>query len=359
MTVIKKSNPVNPDKPWLSDVSYIDWQGKKARKRRYFATRKEANAWEQKFVNSISIGTGISFPNLVAAYYEYITPRIKETTLQTKKNIVESKILPYFVNKILKDITANDIAKWQGVIIQANTSKTYIKAINSQLSAIFNYAKKFYNLQTNPMHITGSIGRSYSDRVDYYTPAEFHRFYEVVKDNPYSKVIFPLLFYSGMRKGEMLALTLADFDFAKRTVTINKTYERVNKKDVITEPKTPASFRTIKLPAFIFDLLKEYIAKLYDYSPSDRLFVIARQLLYREMQRGARWANLKRIRVHDLRHSHASMLINQNYSPNLIQKRLGHNNVATTLQIYAHLYPEREDDAVAYFQQEWEKESSR
>ncbi len=85
--------------------------------------------------------------------------------------------------------------------------------------------------------------------------------------------------------------------------------------------------------------------------------MIARQLLYREMKRGARWANLKRIRVHDLRHSHASMLINQNYSPNLIQKRLGHNNVATTLQIYAHLYPEREDDAVAYFQQEWEKES--
>lgn len=278
MTVIKKSNPVNPDKPWLSDVSYIDWQGKKARKRRYFATRKEANAWEQKFINSICIGTGISFPNLVAAYYEYITPRIKETTLKTKQQIVESKIKPYFENKILKDITANDIAKWQGVIIQTNTSKTYIKAINSQLSAIFNYAKKFYNLQQNPMHITGSIGRSYSDRIDYYTPAEFHRFYEVVKDNPYSKVIFPLLFYSGMRKGEMLALTLADFDFAKHTVTINKTYERVHKKDVITEPKTPASFRTIKLPAFIFDLIKEYIAKLYDYSPSDRLFVIARQL---------------------------------------------------------------------------------
>ena len=357
MTVIKKSNPVNPDKPWLSDVSYIDWQGKKARKRRYFATRKEANAWEQKFINSISIGTGISFSNLVAAYYEYITPRIKETTLVIKKNIVDTKILPYFKNKTLKDITANDIAKWQGIILQSCQSKTYIKTINNQLSAIFNYAKKFYNLQINPLHITGSMGRRFSERMDFYTVQEFHAFYNAVNDRPISKVVFPLLFYSGMRVGELLALTQADFDYKNKTVSINKTYSRIKKKDIITEPKTPTSIRKIKLPAFIFDLLNEYISKLYDYSPSDRLFLVDRSTLYHEMIRGAKKANLKKIRVHDLRHSHASMLINQNYSPTLIQKRLGHNNVATTLQIYSHLYPEREDDAISFLQKEWEKES--
>lgn len=357
MTVIKKTNPVNPNKPWLADVSYIDWQGQKARTRKYFATRKEANDWELNFKNSLTIGTGISFPNLVAAYYEYITPRIKETTLETKKHIIDTKLLPYFKNKILKDITVNDIAKWQGIIIKSYSSKTYIKTINNQLSAIFNYAKKFYNLQINPMHVTGSIGRHYSDRMDFYTAHEFHAFYEAVKDKPQSKIIFPLLFYSGIREGEMLALTQADFDYKNQTLTINKTYSRVNKKDIITEPKTPTSNRKIKIPAFIFELLDEYVDKLYDYSPSDRLFLVTKSFLYHEMTRGAQKANLKRIRVHDLRHSHASMLINKNYSPNLIQKRLGHRNVVTTLQIYAHLYPEREDDAVNDLQNEWKKES--
>ena len=359
MTVVKKDNPVNPNKPWLADVSYTDWQGKKARKRRYFATRKEANEWEYKFKNSISIGTGIIFSNLIEAYYEYITPRIKETTLVIKRNIVDTKILPYFENKTLKDITANDIAKWQGIILQSCQSKTYIKNINNQLSAIFNYAKKFYNLQINPLHITGSMGRRFSERMDFYTVQEFHAFYNAVSDRPISKVVFPVLFYSGMRVGELLALTQADFDYKNKSVSINKTYSRIKKKDIITEPKTPTSIRKIKLPTFIFDLLNEYISKLYDYSPSDRLFMIDRSTLYHEMIRGAKKANLKKIRVHDLRHSHASMLINQNYSPTLIQKRLGHNNVATTLQIYSHLYPEREDEAVSFLQKEWEKESCR
>ena len=358
MTVIKKTNPVNPNKPWLADVSYTDWQGKKARKRKYFVTRREANDWERDFKNSLTMGTGITFSNLVAAYLEYIIPRIKETTLESKKTIIATKILPYFGNKVLKDISGNDIAKWQTLMIKSNASKTYIKTINTHLSAIFNYAKKFYGLQVNPLHITGSIGRRLSDRMDFYTIDEFHKFYSAVKDRPESKIIFPLLFFSGMRVGELLALTKKDFNYEKRTVSINKTYTRLHKRDVITDPKTPTSIRTIKLPNFIFELLDEYISQLYDYSPSDRLFVVSRAYLLSEMLRGAQKANLKRIRIHDLRHSHASVLINKNYSPALISKRLGHTNITTTLQIYAHLYPEREDDAVSDLQNEWDKENS-
>ena len=358
MTVIKKTNPVNPNKPWLADVSYTDWQGKKARKRKYFATRREANDWERDCKNSLTMGTGITFSNLVAAYLEYIIPRIKETTLESKKTIIATKILPYFGNKVLKDISGNDIAKWQTLMIKSNASKTYIKTINTHLSAIFNYAKKFYGLQVNPLHITGSIGRRLSDRMDFYTIDEFHKFYSAVKDRPESKIIFPLLFFSGMRVGELLALTKKDFNYEKRTVSINKTYTRLHKRDVITDPKTPTSIRTIKLPNFIFELLDEYISQLYDYSPSDRLFVVSRAYLLSEMLRGAQKANLKRIRIHDLRHSHASVLINKNYSPALISKRLGHTNITTTLQIYAHLYPEREDDAVSDLQNEWDKENS-
>lgn len=155
----------------------------------------------------------------------------------TKQHIVETKILPYFKDKSLKDITANDIAKWQGLIINTYQNKTYIKTINSQFSAIFNYAKKFYHLEINPIHITGSIGRRFSDRMDYYTVQEFHAFWDGIKDKPLSKIIFPLLFYSGMREGEMLALTQADFDYKNHTVTVKKHIHESIKKILLQNQK--------------------------------------------------------------------------------------------------------------------------
>ena len=142
-----------------------------------------------------------------------------------------------------------------------------------------------------------------------------------------------------MRSGEMLALTLNDFDFEERTVSITKNYARVDGEDLLLDPKTPKSDRKITLPQFVCDMVKDYAGRLYGYDPSDRLFEVTKHYLKHEMERGCKKAGLREIRVHDLRHSHASLLIELGFAPLLISERLGHESVTTTLEIYSHLYP--------------------
>lgn len=163
--------------------------------------------------------------------------------------------------------------------------------------------------------------------------------------------IFLLLFWVGLRSGELLALTLGDFDFEKHTVRINKTYHRFDRKDLILPPKTERSNREPTTPPFIEDAVRKYTSLLYDYKPSDRLFTVSKFFIKRRLEKGAEAAGLPQIRVHDLRHSHASLLIHLGFSPLVIQERLGHENVETTLNTYSHLYPSQQGELVMKLQE--------
>lgn len=179
--------------------------------------------------------------------------------------------------------------------------------------------------------------------MQFWTVAEFDRFLKAVSDKPHSVVMFSLLFWTGMRSGEMLALTPADFDFDANTVSITKNFARQNGQDLIMEPKTPKSRRVIPMPPTLSGLVQKYLTTLYDLGSGDRIFPgNTKSVLQHEMQRGSALAGVKRIRVHDLRHSHASLLIELGYSPLLIAERLGHENIETTLQTYSHLYPNKQ-----------------
>lgn len=216
---------------------------------------------------------------------------------------------------------------------------TYLRTLNSQLSAIFNFAVKYYGLSSNPVQKSGTIGKKNSGLEQIWTADEFKFFIDAVSDKLQSKVIFNLLYWTGMRSGEMLALTLNDFDFEERTVSITKNYARIDGEDLFLDPKTPKSNRKITLPQFVCDMVKDYADRLYGYDPSDRLFEVTKHYLKHEMERGCKKTGLREIRVHDLRHSHASLLIELGFAPLLISERLGHESVTTTLEIYSHLYP--------------------
>lgn len=143
----------------------------------------------------------------------------------------------------------------------------------------------------------------------------------------------------------MLALTPSDFDFGRNTVTINKSYQRLKGRDVITPPKTAKSNRTIKMPHFLCEEMQEYIGMLYEISGDERMFQVTKSYLHHEMDRGAKAANVKRIRIHDLRHSHASLLISKlGAQPLVVAERLGHEKIQTTLNTYSHLYPNQARD---------------
>ena len=328
---------------WLIQYRYTDWQGKRRKStKRGFATKREAEEWLRNFLITQKADFDMKFENFWKMYYADMETRLREHTMRTKKYIVELKILPYFGNKRVNDITATDIRQWQNELIKIGYSPTYLKTINNQLSAIFNYAVRYYDLKSNPCAKAGSMGKSKAEEMDFWTGEEFRRFIDSVMNKRLSYMAFMTLYWTGMRLGELLALNPKDVDLEKRTISITKSYQRLGKKDVITPPKTPKSKRVITIPEFLAADIKDYMDSLYDLQENDRLFPITKYYLEHEMQRGIKESGVKRIRVHDLRHSHASMLIELGFSPLEIANRLGHEKVETTLNTYAHLYPNKQ-----------------
>ena len=328
---------------WLIQYRYTDWQGKRRKStKRGFATKREAEEWLRNFLITQKADFDMKFADFWKMYCADMETRLREHTMRTKKYIVELKILPYFGNKRVNDITAADIRQWQNELIKMGYSPTYLKTINNQLSAIFNYAVRYYDLKSNPCAKAGSMGKSKAEEMDFWTGEEFRKFIDSVMNKRLSYMAFMTLYWTGMRMGELLALNPKDVDLEKKTISITKSYQRLGKKDVITPPKTPKSKRVITIPEFLAADIKDYMDSLYDLQEDDRLFPITKYYLEHEMQRGIKESGVKRIRVHDLRHSHASMLIELGFSPLEIANRLGHEKVETTLNTYSHLYPNKQ-----------------
>ena len=283
------------------------------------------------------------FEDFLKIYYADMETRLREHTMRTKKYIIDLKVLPYFGKLKMNEIKAPDISKWQNELIQQGYAQTYLKTINNQVAALFNYAVKYYDLLNNPCRKAGSMGKSNADEMQFWTRQEFYDFVDSIMNKHQSYMSFMTLYWTGMRLGELLTLTIGDVDFEKRTIGISKSYQRISGKDIITEPKTPKSKRIITIPQFLVIDLQDYISGIYQPESKDRLFPITKYYLEHEMQRGIRESGVKRIRLHDLRHSHASMLVEMGFSPLEIANRLGHEKIETTLNTYSHLYPDKQE----------------
>lgn len=328
---------------WLIQYRFTDWQGKRRKStKRGFATKRETEEWLRTFLVTQKADFDMKFEKFLKMYYADMETRLREHTMRTKKYIIDLKILPYFGQKRVNDITAADIRRWQNELIKKGYSPTYLKTINNQLSAIFNYAVKYYDLKGNPCTKAGSIGKSRAEEMSFWTIDEFRQFVDCIMDKRQSYMCFMILYWTGMRLGELLALTSADIDLDKHTISITKSYQRLGKKDVVTPPKTPKSKRLITIPEFLVADIKDYMDSLYEVQEDDRLFPVTKYFLEHEMQRGIKASGVKRIRIHDLRHSHASMLVELGFSPLEIADRLGHEKIETILNTYSHLYPNKQ-----------------
>ena len=154
---------------------------------------------------------------------------------------------------------------------------------------------------------------------------------------------FEMLYWCGIREGELLALTPADFDFEAQTVRINKSYQRLKGQDVITTPKTKKSNRVIQMPDFLCDEMQDYLKQFYGAEPDSRIFPVSKHYLKHEMERGCKVTGVKKIRVHDIRHSHVSLLIDMGFSALAIADWVGHESIHITYR-YAHLFPTRQKE---------------
>lgn len=333
---------------WKVYIRYIDWQGvKQIHTKRGFPTKREALEYEREFLSSKSRDLNMSFESFVDIYLNDLKPRIKYNTYLTKVHIIEGKILPYFSRKSISEITAPDILQWQNELLKKSDqdgraySQTYLRTIQNQFNAILNHANKYYGLTSNPAHKTTKMGKSKAQEMLFWTKDEYICFSEKIRDKPQSFYAFEILYWCGIREGELLALSKDDFNFEKKTLSISKSFQRLKGEDYITSPKTEKSNRVIQLPQFLCDEIKDYLDMFYHLDSKARIFNFTKSYLHHEMSRGCDLSGVKRIRIHDLRHSHVAYLIEQGFSPVVIADRLGHESISITLN-YAHLYPSKQ-----------------
>ena len=264
--------------------------------------------YEQKFLLQQATNLDMRFEDFYKLYEEDLKPKLKLNTWRTKDVIFQKKLIPYFKDKKMNEISPADIIKWQNEMIKKRKADskpykpTYLKTMQSELSAIFNHAVRFYNLRENPVKKAGTIGKGKADEMDFWTKEEYLKFIECVKDKPISYYAFQILYWCGIREGELLALTPADIDFENKKLHITKSYQYINGEDIITDPKTEKSRRDVVIPDFLVEELRQFIGMLYGYGSDDRIFQITKSYLHHEMSRGAKAAGVKRIRIHDLRH---------------------------------------------------------
>ena len=212
---------------------------------------------------------------------------------------------------------------------------------------MFNHAVKYYGLRQNPCKVTGRIGKQRSDEeVEFWTKEEYLQFIEAVKDKNISFYAFEILYWTGIRLGELRALTKADFDFDKKTMRISKSAQRINGEEVITDPKTPKSKRTIMLPDFLIRELKDYFLKIEYFSEDEQIFPKCKTYFNKEMERGIKKSKvkkIKKIKLHALRHSHISLLIEMGFTPVDIAARTGHESIKVLMD-YSHMFPNKQLD---------------
>lgn len=329
---------------WYCKCNYKDWLGEsKSKMKRGFSTKKEALEWEREFLQRQSASMDMKLSSFVDVYFEDKAPRLKERSIMTKRTLIETKILPYFGDKQMNEITAVDIIKWQNALLNQEYKPTYLRMIQNQLTALFNHAERFYDLKDNPCKKVDKMGRANAKELNFWTKDEFEVFIQCfTEEEEMYRIIFLMLFWLGCREGELLALTSEDIDFENGTVSISKTYFRRNKTDYITAPKTESSNRKITIPQFLLEEIKQFLYRQYELMPEERIFPITDRAIQKKMKQKTEQAKLKPIRVHDLRHSHIALLIEKGMQPLVIAQRVGHDSVNTTMNIYGHLYPNKQ-----------------
>ena len=194
---------------WYVSFHYYDWTGKNCRKvKRGFKTKREATEWEHHFRMKEAADLDMTFGEFVQAYTRDMKPKLKHNTWLTKEHILRTKLLPYFENKKMCDIRAKDIIQWQNEQISYRDEKgkpyapTYLKTLQSELSALFNHAVRFYELKSNPVVKAGPLGKGKAEEMLFWTKEEYLKFIEKVKDKPYSYQAFQILYWCGLRVGD-------------------------------------------------------------------------------------------------------------------------------------------------------------
>lgn len=278
-------------------------------------------------------------------YLSYLKLKVKPQSYNKIKNRFKNNIMEYFKNKKISDINEENILLWQIEIEKKGFSYSYKKTLYFTLVGFYNFLIKFNYIDKNIVKNVGNFKNIYELKkdIDFFTYEDYKKFIDVI-DNDLYKLLFEFLFFTGVRLGE--ALALKNSDVLDDKIIINKTISKecFNGNRIITNPKTKKSIRTIQIDNILKQKLEKHKKK--NFSNESFLFGDTKPLspstIERYKNKYCKIANVKQIRIHDFRHSHATLLIYNNVPIQDISKRLGHANVSTTLDVYTHVIEDKE-----------------
>ena len=281
---------------------------------------------------------------LVDLFLKYKEDRIKHSSFYDVKNRVTSKILPYFKGKRMREIKPIDVLDWQKKTFPS-LSYNYTSKLMTALGAIYRYGEKYHDITNIMNKVDRPRDMSPKKEMQFWTPDEFGKFYAAAEDPTY-RLFFLTLYISGCRRGECEALSWSDFDPEGGKLKISKSITNKTKAKgwEVTTPKNAGSNRTVNIPAFLCELLIEHRKSTNPASTASFIFGGDRPLAPtstdRYFKKTIEKAEVKPIRIHDLRHSCASLLISKGVSIVGVSRHLGHTDVEQTLNTYSHLMPD-------------------
>lgn len=331
-------------------IYYKDSFGNRKQKKQEnkdWKTKKEVQRAIDLFKLSLNThSTDITVGHLYEMFYEHKKGKLKLLSLSTMNSAYNNHIKKTFGDMLIDQVTNKDITTWQRELLNQGYKNKTLQKNQVLLKSIFEYGVKYSYLKKNPF--INDVLRNRDEvktEMMFWTNDEFNKFIQCVDEKVY-EVFFILLYWSGLRLGEAQALQLSDIDFIKGTVNVNKSYDVLN--DVITSPKTHSSYRVVSLPEVVLKALDELLLEykqIDGFNENIILFGFNKRLnkdtIKRKQKEACELAKVKVIRIHDLRHSHISMLIHLGFSAFEIAKRLGHS-VDMVNNVYGHLFPEKD-----------------
>lgn len=337
-----------------ANLGYHPVTGKQIQKYKSgFKTKKEAKEEYSKLILASAEELAVdkeqpTFKTFVEdIYLPWYKTQVKESTYKNRYSTIQ-KHFAYFYRKKVNEIEPIHVQTWQ-LKLAKEFSPNYVRIVQGMLAVAFDRAIILGLCERNPARMVGNV-KSKKIKVDFWTLEEFQKVISLLYKGDYYEhylfISFWLLFMTGMRIGEAAALQWDDIDFETGLLSITKTlYYKSMTEYKFVEPKTQASKRTIVIDEDTIKELKEW-KEVQQKVLKDCNFVISysgiptsKHTLPRALEKLAGLAGIHRIKIHALRHSHASLLISMGENPLIIKDRLGHEKIQTTLGTYGHLYP--------------------
>lgn len=358
----KNNDCIKDGRSWFVDLAYKDLLGKRHRYHsKKFATRREAKDHEAEYkmkIKNQNEFTDLTFKDLIQEHYQYQQDKVKVTTISNYRNMMV--YLEPLENIKLESFNIRHFEMWRQFMNSKSISTRYKNGVYKYLKALMNFGTKWYDINFIKVYNKMTNFTNPNERkkeITFYTLEEFQRFLSV-ETNLKFRCTFQTLFYCGLRNGELRGLTWNDINFNRSTLTVNKNIVKVpdpktGKPYTITSPKTSSSYRTIHIPNFLLKDLSDLYnddANYYGFRDSWYVFgnidPLAATTLLDRKTKNAFMARVKDIRIHDFRHSCASLLIDSGANITLVAKYLGHSKIDETLNTYSHMYQNRLDTIV-------------